>query len=1008
MDRIYFCKRTAGFSRLLLCLAAVLVLAAGWAGGGRAEGENRILNASGNRNIEPAVDPIRKNEGFSAILYDNRNGLPTSEANAVAQTGEGFIWIGSYAGLIRYDGTTFERIDASTGISNVRCLFVDSLDRLWVGTNDSGVFCIRNGAIRKWSKEEGLRTDSIRAVAEDESGAIYVAGTGGVALIDTELNLSLLEDERVGSRTVRDVRLGADGLVYGLTSGGDLFAMKDGEIHSYLSSEECRAEGILAILPDPEKPGFLYLGTEESKIYYGRMEGNFPVLGVKSIGSLTNAERMEYIQGKLWICAENGIGRLENDGYHSLKNVPVNNSVSHVMTDYEGNLWFTSARQGVMKIVPNQFTDLFERYDLQGEVVNSTCLLGNRLYIGTDTGLIVTQNEKRLEELPLSKAVTASGKEVGATDLLEYLDGVRIRSVNRDSQGRIWISTWRKYGLICYDRGEMTVFSEEDGLFSDLVRTSIELSDGSILVSNRGGVSIIREGRVAAGYGKADGMEVTDFLTVAEGDNGELLLGSDGGGIYIVSPKEIRNIGIEDGLNSEVILRIRRSRTQDVFWIVTSNSLAYMTPDYRVTTIRQFPYPNNYDIFENSKGDVWVIASNGIYVVSAEELLANGAVEPLFCGIRSGLPYTSTANSFSEAAENGDLYIASSLGVVKVNIEEPLRNLSEMKMALPFVNADGQLYYPDDEGSITVPGRARKLTVYPFVFNYSLNDPQVTYRLEGSDLAETTVNRSELGPVDYTNLRIGAYHFHLTVKDPVRHSEQTVTFRIVKGKEMNAETVGTIVMISASLCALIGIILYTSPFRKNFHRRVSGMLFVGLLLSDITTAAGELLSLILEYINIPLVRVLMILGNTVYYIALVSFPYLLLLYLEYFIRPDRFLLRKKKLLYGIPCFLFTAAVIVNLFTGWLFTIGEENNYISGLSGILVYLPTIPVWFYLLLSLGRMYRIRKKLAAAGLLMIAVRAIGDFCFPAVSSTTFLYTLLLIWIQLYFINRPAAEEV
>ena len=62
-------------------------------------GLHQPLNASGNRNITPSVDPIGKDEGFEAVLYNIKNGLPTSEVNAVAQTGEGFIWIGSYAGL---------------------------------------------------------------------------------------------------------------------------------------------------------------------------------------------------------------------------------------------------------------------------------------------------------------------------------------------------------------------------------------------------------------------------------------------------------------------------------------------------------------------------------------------------------------------------------------------------------------------------------------------------------------------------------------------------------------------------------------------------------------------------------------------------------------------------------------------------------------------------------------------------------------------------------------------
>ena len=95
------------------------------------------------------VDPVDQPENFSAVLYDNTNGLPTSEANAIVQTSEGFIWIGSYGGLIRYDGDTFVRLDSTSGITSIQCLYVDSRDRLWIGTNDNGVAVLERGELRK-------------------------------------------------------------------------------------------------------------------------------------------------------------------------------------------------------------------------------------------------------------------------------------------------------------------------------------------------------------------------------------------------------------------------------------------------------------------------------------------------------------------------------------------------------------------------------------------------------------------------------------------------------------------------------------------------------------------------------------------------------------------------------------------------------------------------------------------------------------------------------------------
>ena len=997
-------KRGYGCTRLLLCLILVMIMASGWSGTTEGREELQVLNSSGNLNRKLSVDPIRKSEGYSTVLYNNRNGLPTSEANAIAQTSDGFIWIGSYSGLIRYDGNTFERIDSTNGLANVRCLYVDSQDRLWVGTNDAGFFLMSEGDIRNWNMASGLDSVSIRVFTEEEDGLILIGSTSGIAMIDAGMQLTILKDERIAGETIRDLRRGADGLIYGLTENGDLFTIKNGKLQDFLSHDECRVKDILAMLPDPRHPGVLYLGTEDSQIYYGSMERNFASLGEKEIGELTYVEKFEYINGELWICCGNGIGKVDDLGFHRLVNVPMNASVANVMTDNEGNLWFASNRQGIMKVVPNQFSDLSERYDLPEMVVNSTCLYNKQLFIGTDTGLIVVEKGKMLDSLPLTQAVTASGNSLDAEDLLSLLDGVRIRSIIRDSQGRLWISTWRRYGLLRYDQGKVMAFNQGDGLFSSQIRAISECEDGTILVADAGGVNIIQEDQVTGGYGEKDGITNTATLTVTEGFHHEVILGSDGGGIFVIQGEETKHIGVEDGLSSEVVMRIKRSRDRELYWIVTSNSLAYMTADFRVTTIRQFPYSNNYDLFENSKGDVWVLSSNGIYVISRDLLLANETVEPVFYGIGSGLPYMATANSYSEQTQEGDLYIAGSSGITKVNIEKPFEDFSELKVNVPYIDADGKRYYPESPGSFKLPGNVRRLTIYPYVFNYSLIDPQVSYRLEGFDLEDTTVSRSKLKPLDYTNLGVGVFHFMMTVKDPVGRSEQNVSFEITKGREITVGTVGSIILILASLLLTGGIVVYTYPYRNM--KRLDDRMLISMIVLNAMMAVGEFLSFILEYITTLFARELTIAGNTMFYICLVLFPYLYLIYLIYRVTRDKAETRKRKLQFGIPCFLFCALMILNLKTGWVFSIGEENNYIPGFLSEKCWLPLLLVMFYFLIILIKLYRVNARMAVLGVLLITGRFALELWCRDISSTSFIYTLILMCIHLYLMDQPVNE--
>ncbi|MBQ5340375.1 MAG: histidine kinase, partial [Oscillospiraceae bacterium] len=116
--------------------------------------------------------------------------------------------------------------------------------------------------------------------------------------------------------------------------------------------------------------------------------------------------------------------------------------------------------------------------------------------VASDKGLTVIGPDGPRSRVPLSKVRTASGEELEYDDLIEMLDGIRIRSVIRDSKDRLWISTWRAYGLLRYDHGELTVFNVDDGLCSSQVRAVYETSSSRILVACTGGVNVIEGDRV--------------------------------------------------------------------------------------------------------------------------------------------------------------------------------------------------------------------------------------------------------------------------------------------------------------------------------------------------------------------------------------------------------------------------------------------------------------------------------------------------------------------------------
>lgn len=738
---------------------------------------------------EMSVDPTGRGDGYSAVLYDNTKGLPTSEANAIAQTDEGFIWIGSYSGLIRYDGNSFERYNSTTGLSSVVSLFVDSKNRLWIGTNDSGAAVMENGEIRMYNKNDGMKSLSVRSIIEDTNGDIYIATTHGLVVVDDTMEMRQVDAPQINDEFIRMLKLGTNGVIYGITMDGALFTMKDGKLTSFHNAKNLGINDVHSVFPDPDNPGYVYLANKESGLYYGELSDSFRNTETMSVAPLYYVNSIEGINGMLWVCADNGIGFVNNGSFVKIENIPMNTSVEEMMVDYQGNLWFVSSQQGVMKIVPNQFIDLFDKYEFDDEVVYSTCYSGGRLFIGTkNSGLRVIDENGEMKKLPVSEDVTASGKKCGGSDLLKILSGSKIRSIIRDSKGRLWFSTFGSASLVRYDNGKVKRFLSEDGLPSDRVRTVHECEDGSFIVACTGGLVHIVDDKIAEVYSESAGITNTEILTVTEGVNGEFIVGTDGGGIYILNGGGCKHFGTESGLGSDVVMRIKRDISRDIYWIVTSNSIAYMDRNYNITTVRNFPYSNNFDLYENSAGQMWVLSSNGIYVAAVEQLLANEEVSPLYYGRDDGLPGIATSNSYSELTDEGELYIATTTGIAKVNIETPFESVSDLKIAVPFIEADGEFIYPDKSGNFTVSSDVKRLTVYSYVYNYSLINPKVTYRFEGFDDSPTTVKRSELAPITYTNLKGGSYRFVMEISDDQGRSSKELSVRIVKKKAFFEKT----------------------------------------------------------------------------------------------------------------------------------------------------------------------------------------------------------------------------
>ncbi len=708
-----------------------------------------------------------ENVGYISEIYDATNGLPTSDANYIMSGSDGYIWIGGYSGIIRYDGSKFERLDSSEGLTSGRCIFEDSRKRMWIGTNDNGVVVIDKGKSSRFTYEDGLQSSSIRTFAEGGDGLVYIGSTGGVSYVDFGGWVRNIDDERLNDKIIVRLVSDAKGVVYGNTKEGAVFALEEGRITKFIPGDKFDGQLISTIYTDPDQPGKLYMGTESNIVFYGDFGATVSSLKKIEVDPAENIYWITSACGRIWITSENVAGYIdEGFQFHVLKNVPMNNSIDMMTADYQGNLWFASSRQGVMKLVTNNFQDLTKLSGLPSSTVNSTCVHRGFIYIGTDSGLLILdKNRKKVEN-----------------KLTRYLGDCRIRCIMEDDEGNLWFSTYTNdLGLVRFGaNGEITAYTDKNRMPGNKIRCTAMTDDGDILVGSNDGLVVIHDGMIRKIVGATNVITNTVFLTVCEGDNGTIYAGTDGDGIYVISDGATQRLGRTDGLTSDVILRIKKDPPSGGYWIITSNSIEYMKNGI-ITNIDTFPYNNNFDLFPDSRGNMWVLSSIGVYCVNLDDLLHNNVKDYKLYTYANGLPGAPTANSFSDTDDEGNLYIAERTGVCAVNLDEFYEHYERIKLDIKSITCNNEEIMPGEGGSYTIPAVKGRIQITPAILNYSMTNPLINIYLEGYENAGITTEQDKLSSLEFTDLKYGDYTLHIQVLDKSTNSAyQDETFRIVK------------------------------------------------------------------------------------------------------------------------------------------------------------------------------------------------------------------------------------
>ncbi len=724
-------------------------------------------------------------QDYEETVYDESNGMLTSEANVVMQDSSGYIWIGSYGGLSRFNGVEFENISKTRSgapASGVRNLLEDSQGRIWIGTNDAGLYLYDSRGFWHITATEQddsqLRqmaaTLSVHCMEEDAEGNIYLGAGSGLWMVDESMELKKIEIPGLSEMAVEALNCDHRGYLWGISSAGEIFVLQGQELIQVLEGDFFDRNISYGLYIDEKD--CVYVGTTGGQVIRVQVPNDAGPWAKRSLTwdllSTGSADAVNDIlrdsQGRLWVCTDNGPGYFDDsDAFYKVNSLHNNSIISQMCEDYEGNLWFASSRKGCIKLTRIKFRNTAYEAGITNQTVNATMILDDHMYIGGDFGL----------------AILDASREKVENELTEMLEGIRVRGLFKDQEDTLWISTYKTYGLINYNphTGEIVSYTTEQGMPHEQVRMSLQLSDGSMAVATNGGVVILRDGQVADVFDQDDGVENQWILCLEESFDHKLLAGSDGNGIYEIDldTRQVRNLTTDDGLQSGVILRMTADEQRGI-WISNGSELAlwdeqgiHPIPPVNVGT------GSIFDI-KVTKDHIWLMKSSGLIRISREALVG-GMQEYEVLDRRDGLTSSITANSWNYMDEDGILYLCTGNGVYYIDLKDMYRNTAIPKVSVGRMSTETAIYYgPQD---IELRADAQRITLQLDLLSFGMEDGILEYYLEGFDKYPIQIT-SGVGRINYTNLPGGEYIFHLKGYNADGAESEDLTFRIVKERSL--------------------------------------------------------------------------------------------------------------------------------------------------------------------------------------------------------------------------------
>lgn len=695
-----------------------------------------------------AQGPARPINQFGHESWQVRDGLPQSSVHTIVQTRDGYLWMGTQQGLVRFDGVRFT-LFRGTNTPQMRADHVSALHEtkdgtLWVGTYGGGLLSLKAGRFHAYTTADGLSGDTVVALAEDADRALWVAThTEGISRLTASGFATYSAADGLGSAVVTSVIVDATGAVWAGTSSG-LSRFDNGKFVNYTVRDGLAGDYVTALAADPG--GGVWVGAQEGLTLWrdGRAATDAVPHGLPHAAVQTLHVDAA---GGLWVGTKGGVGRLVDGTFSTLttRDGLASANVVAICQDREGSIWIGMDGGGLSRWHDSTFYNLGESHGLGDEVAYS--IAGSRrggFWVGTEGGGVFRFKDGRFNRTVFSgpmpattvRALLEDSQErlwIGSERRLYRCKGARcdtydssaglpefaVRVVFEDRDGRIWVGT-DGGGLSRIDDRGIVTYTERDGLAENRIRTVVPAGDGGIWIGTYGGLSHYKDG-VFRSYTRAQGLPHTFVRSLYEDTDGTLWIATYGGGLIRFNGAHFAAGTTANGLLSDAI----------------------------------------FQILDDGLGNLWLSSNAGVFRVNKQQFkaFADGsapAVASTAYGESDGMKSRECngGNPGGWKSDDGQLMFATTEGVAVVDPGRLRKNLLPPPVMVEEVLVDGRPIAPGD----SLPAGSKRFEIgYTGLSFVAHTRMRFAYRLEGFDeeWADAGTQRSAV----YTNLPPGTYRF---------------------------------------------------------------------------------------------------------------------------------------------------------------------------------------------------------------------------------------------------------